>query len=119
MKIKLNEVASHYRRKADRLFKMADAVRNYSVMVAFTTLVVAAYGMTIALIGGLAMCLVGLALMTGLNSRGRRHWEATKRVGKIIRDQSAEEEKLRVRRETATGGHESPLVNTSSPPLAA
>jgi len=119
MKLNLNKIASYYRRKANRLFKLADDVRSYTVMLGFTTLVVAAYGMTIALIAGFAMCLAGLALMNGLNSRGRKHWEATKRVGKIIRDQSAEEEKLRVRRETATGGHESPLVNTSSPPLAA
>jgi hypothetical protein len=119
MKIKLNEVASYYRRKADRLFKIADAVRSYTVMVAFTTLVVAAYGMTIALVSGLAMCLAGLALMNGLNSRGLKHWEATKRVGTAIRDQSAEEEKNRVRREAATGEHRTPLVNTSSPPLAA
>ena len=119
MKIKLNKIASYYRRKADRLFKLADAVRNYTLMVGFTTLVMAAYGMTIALIGGFAMCLAGLALMTGLNHRGQRHWEATKRVAKVIRYQSAEEEKNRLRRESATGDHRTPLVNTSPPPLAA
>ena len=117
MKLNLNLIASHYRRKANWFFKLADAVRSYTIMVGFTTLIVAAYGMTIALVGGLAMCLTGLALMMGLNSRGRKHWEATKRVGNIIRDQSAEESKNRVRRETVTGRHEAPLVNTSAPPL--
>tara|TARA_R110000824_G_scaffold334226_2_gene520806 strand:+ start:1970 stop:2329 length:360 start_codon:yes stop_codon:yes gene_type:complete len=119
MKINLNKIATHYRSKANRLFKLAEIVRNYTVMVGFTTLVVAAYGMTIALISGLAMCLAGLALMNGLNVRGRKNWEATKRVGNIIKDQSAEEEKNRVRRETAPGDHASPLVNTSPPPLTA
>ena len=117
MKLNLNLIASHYRRRANWFFKLADAVRSYTVMVGFTTLIVAAYGMTIALVGGLAMCLTGLALMMGLNSRGRKHWEATKRDGNIIRDQSAEESKNRARRETVTGRHEAPLVNTSAPPL--